>query len=179
MVSPFTDMTSFFLCCFVSLVKFSYWSKFHINIITGSGAMTIFFYKGLTRNPEIRNTLLCVLPNIWRLGQVGDTKFCTNIFNKLLLNAAKCKGYSCYRFLLRENQQGEGGNYHQPRLELKTLKSQNKCTFGPKKPTKALPQTPSCKNDHFANTFSFYKSQSSSRKQTFVKVLGWIPGCKR
>ena len=110
MVLPFTDMTlaSIFLCCFVSLVKFSYWSKFHISFITGSRAMTIFFYKGLTRNPEIRNTLLCVLPNTWRLGQVGDTKFSTNIFNKLLLNAAKCKGYSCYCFLLRENQQGDG-----------------------------------------------------------------------
>ena len=40
----------FFWRCFVSLVKFSYWSKFHVNIITGSGIMTIFFYKGLTRN---------------------------------------------------------------------------------------------------------------------------------
>ena len=38
---------------FVSLVKFSYWSNFHVNIITGSGVMTIFFYKGLARNPEI------------------------------------------------------------------------------------------------------------------------------
>ena len=35
---------------------FSYRSKFHVNIITGSGVMIIFFYKGLTRNPEIRNT---------------------------------------------------------------------------------------------------------------------------
>ena len=41
---------------FISLVKYSYWSKFHINIITGSGVTTIFFYKGLTRNPEIGNT---------------------------------------------------------------------------------------------------------------------------
>ena len=40
---------------FVSFVKFSYWSKFHVNIITGSGAMTIFFYKGLSKNLEIRN----------------------------------------------------------------------------------------------------------------------------
>ena len=30
--------------------------QFHNNIITGSGAMTIFVYKGFTRNPEIRNT---------------------------------------------------------------------------------------------------------------------------
>ena len=44
---------NFFWLCFVSLVKFSYWSTFHVNIFTGSGIMTIFFYKGLTRNPEI------------------------------------------------------------------------------------------------------------------------------
>ena len=41
----------------VSLVKFSNWSKFHLNIITGSGVMTTYFYKGLTRNVEIGNTL--------------------------------------------------------------------------------------------------------------------------
>ena len=56
MTSHFPDMTSksFFLRCFVFLVKFSYWSKFHVNIITGSGIMTIFFYKEFTRNPENR-----------------------------------------------------------------------------------------------------------------------------
>ena len=32
--------------------------KFHVNVITGSGDMTIFFFKGLTRNPEIGNTLV-------------------------------------------------------------------------------------------------------------------------
>ena len=52
----------FFWRCFVSLVKFSYWSKFHVNIISGSGIMTIFFYKGLTRNPEIGNTPVWVCP---------------------------------------------------------------------------------------------------------------------
>ena len=30
--------------------------QFYNHIITGSGVMTIFVYKGLTRNPEIRNT---------------------------------------------------------------------------------------------------------------------------
>ena len=57
--------------------------------MTGSGFMTIFIYKGLSRNPEIGNTLVCVLHNIWRLGQVRDTKFGTNFSNKMLLNAAK------------------------------------------------------------------------------------------
>ena len=42
--------------CFVSFVTFSYWSKFQVNIISGSGVMTISFYKELTRNLEIRNT---------------------------------------------------------------------------------------------------------------------------
>ena len=57
-------IVNFFSCSFVSLVKFSYWSMFHVNIITGSSVMTIFFYKGLTRNPEIGNTLVWVFPNI-------------------------------------------------------------------------------------------------------------------
>ena len=46
-------IVKFFWRSFVSLVKFSYWSKFHVNIITGSGIIAIFFYTGLTRNPEI------------------------------------------------------------------------------------------------------------------------------
>ena len=84
--------------CFVSLVKFSYWSKFHANIITGSGVMTISFYKGLIRNPEIGNIPVWVLPNIWKLGPVRNTKFGTNVSNKMLLDAANCQGYSFYCF---------------------------------------------------------------------------------
>ena len=82
---------------FVFFVKFSYWSKFHINIIAGSGIMTIFFYKGLTRNPEIGNTPVWVLSNIWRLGQVVGTKFSTNVSNRMLPSAAEFQGYSFYR----------------------------------------------------------------------------------
>ena len=91
-------VVKFFWRCVVFLVKFSYWSKFHANIITGSGIITIFFYKGLTRNPEIGNTSVFVLPNIWRLGQVLDTKFGRNVSNKILLNPAKFQGYRSYRF---------------------------------------------------------------------------------
>ena len=88
----------FFLTFFVFLVKFSYWSKSHVNIITGSGVMTISFYKGLTRNLEIGNTSLWVLPNIRRLGRVKNTKFGTNISNKMSLKAALCYGCFFYRF---------------------------------------------------------------------------------
>ena len=51
--------------------------------------MIISFYKGLTRDPKIRNTNVCVFPNIWRLGRVKNTKLGTNVSNKMLLNAAK------------------------------------------------------------------------------------------
>ena len=79
MMSQFSNMMSqfsniiikFFWHCFFSLTVLSYWSKFHVNIITGSGVVAIFFYKGVTRNPEIGNNPIWVLPNIWRLGQVG------------------------------------------------------------------------------------------------------------
>ena len=108
MTLQFCDMTStliFFWRFFVSLIRFSYWSKFHFNINTVSGIMTIFFYKGLTRNPEIGNTPVWDLPNIWRLGQVIDTKFGTNIFNKILLNAAKFRVTALTVFeLLREKK---------------------------------------------------------------------------
>ena len=93
-------IVNFFWRCFVSLVKFSYWSKFHLNIVTGPEIITIFFYKGLTRNPEIGNTPVWVSPNIWRLEQVMDTKYGTNVSNKILLYAAKFQGFSSYCFWL-------------------------------------------------------------------------------
>ena len=77
----------FLWCCFVYLFTLSFWSKLHINIITGFGVMTICFYKGLTRNPEMGNNTVWVLPNIWRLGQVRNIIFGTNVFNIMLLNA--------------------------------------------------------------------------------------------
>ena len=39
-----------------------------------------------------------VLSNIWRLGQVRDTKFGTDVSNEMLLNYAKCQVCSFYRF---------------------------------------------------------------------------------
>ena len=61
MASQFFDMTSSLipfegvLLLLSSLVT---GLKFHVNVITGSGDMAIFFFKGLTRNPEIGNTLV-------------------------------------------------------------------------------------------------------------------------
>ena len=89
--SQLADMTSLpiFWRWRVSFVNFSYWSKFHVNIITGSRVMIICLYKGLTRYSIFGNTPVWVLPNNWRLGRVSDTKFGTNISNEMLLNTAK------------------------------------------------------------------------------------------
>ena len=87
MASQFSDMTPLSI----------YWSTFHVNIWSYK-VMTISFYKVLTRNPEIRNTPVWVLPNIWRLGLVRNKKFRMKVSYKILLNAAKCQGYSFYRF---------------------------------------------------------------------------------
>ena len=62
--------------------------------------MTVFFYKGLNRNPDLENIPVWVVPDIWRMEQVRDAKFGTNISNEMLLNAVKCQGYSFYRFWL-------------------------------------------------------------------------------
>ena len=89
-------IAKFFWRYFLFLVKFSYWSKFHVSIITGSGIIIFFFYKGLTRNPEIGYTPFWLLPKFWRLGWVMDTKCGTNVCNRILLNDAK---FACYSFL--------------------------------------------------------------------------------
>ena len=103
-------IVKFYWQCFVSLVKLSYWFKFHINIMTGSGVMTILFFKGVTRNP----TPVSVLPNIWRLGLVRDTRFGTNAPSKVLLNVAKCKANSFYRFWNIKGKPTGRGELHRP-----------------------------------------------------------------
>ena len=84
-----------FLTLLLFPCQICYWSKFHVNIITGSGVMKMSFYKGLTRNLKIGKTLVGFLPNICRLvGWVKSTKFGTNLSNKMLLNSPKRRAYS-------------------------------------------------------------------------------------
>ena len=106
MTSQFFKMASwsiFFLMLFFSLAKLSYWSKFPVNIITGSEVMTISVYKGLTRNLEIRNTPVWFLPNIWRLGWVRNTKFGTSLIRCYwILKNGRLTAFTVSE-LLREN----------------------------------------------------------------------------
>ena len=73
----------------------------------GSGVMAIFVYKRLTRNPEIRNTPVLLLSNIWSLGQARDTKFGENAFNKSygILQSSRVTAFTISE-LFKENQQG-------------------------------------------------------------------------
>ena len=106
---------------FVSLVKFSYWSKFPFNITTGSGFMTIFSFQfsSMSSKSGNRNTPVWVLPNIWRLTRVRDIRFGKNVCNKMLLNDAKCWGYSFYYFWVIKGKTGGKITHPPPRLRLK------------------------------------------------------------
>ena len=107
--SDITLSPDFFDVALFPSLKFSYRSKFHVNIITSSRVTVIFLYKGLTRNFEIGNTPIGFFPNIWRLGQVRNTQFVKNVTNEILLNAAKCYIYSFYLFwVIKEKLAGVG-----------------------------------------------------------------------
>ena len=98
-----------FWYCRISLVTFNHWSKFNVNISTGSGVMEIFVYKRLTRNPEIGNTTICVSAHIGRFAWVRGTIFGRNVFNEKLLKLQNVRFTPCtVSKLLRENQLGEG-----------------------------------------------------------------------
>ena len=127
MTSEFPDIiVKFFWRWFVSLVKFNYWSKFHV---TGSWVMRILFYKELTRNPEIRNTPVWVSPNIWTLGPTADTKFGAIVSTKMLLNAAKYQVYLFYCFwVVKGKPTGGGGKITLPLPQI-TVKSEGYNAF--------------------------------------------------
>ena len=51
--------------CFVSLVKFSYWSKFHVNIITSSGVITFIRDWAEIWKSEIPPSEFCTISGDW------------------------------------------------------------------------------------------------------------------
>ena len=63
MTSQFADIISSPIFCYISLVKFIYWSNFYVNNMIGSGVMTISVYKRLSQNSEFGNTSANIFPN--------------------------------------------------------------------------------------------------------------------
>ena len=112
-------IVNFFWHCFVSLSKFSYWSKFHVNIIIGFGVITILFIRDWSkiRESEIPLSEFCPISGYY--GKSGH-KFGANVSNKMLLNAVKCQGYRFYCFWVIKGKSTGGGNtFPPPRLGLK------------------------------------------------------------
>ena len=100
---------------FVSLVKFSYLSKFHVSIITGSGVTTIFFIRDW---PEIQKFEIplpefCPIPGDWgeldipSLARMSPIKFYGTLQN------ARVTAFTVSE-LLRESRKGGGGKITPP-----------------------------------------------------------------
>ena len=121
--SQFSDMTSLIIFSDVSMFLLSSLvTGPHLSIITGFRVMTIFVYKRLTRNPKLGNTPVCALLNIWKLEQVRDTEFGTDVSNERLLNAEKCQGYIFCRFWVIKGTSKGGCFLPPPQIRVKKSK---------------------------------------------------------
>ena len=89
-------LSSIFIRCLVSFLNFLL--SIFVSVV-----------NFLTENPEIGSTPIWVLPSTWRLRRVSDTKFGTNVSDEMLLNAAKCQGYSFYCFWVIKGKSTGGG----------------------------------------------------------------------
>ena len=91
--------------CRVSLVKFSHWSKFHVNIMTRSGVMTIFDYWPEIRKSEIPLSEICTISGDW--DKLGIPNLAQMFLIKRLLNVqnATVTAFTVSE-LSRENNKG-------------------------------------------------------------------------
>ena len=85
----------FFLFRRVSRVKFSYWSRFHVNIITGSGVITIFVYRGFDQKS-----------GNWKYLRLSFVQYLMKSY--FILRNCRFTAFTVSE-LLKENQQGGGG----------------------------------------------------------------------
>ena len=105
------DVIVIFWCSFVSLVKCSYRSKFHFNIITGSGVITFNFQfswmssKSRNRKLEIPQFGFCSISGDW--GELGIPDLGKMSLRKCywMLQNARATAFTVSE-VLRENQQG-------------------------------------------------------------------------
>ena len=111
------DIVSSFRRWCVSLVLFSYWSKFHVScLVTGPSFMSIswlvlelweFLFIQYWAEIWKWEILPSEIPNLWILVKVRDTEFGTNVSNKKLLNAGQ--DYRFYRiWVIRGKPKAKG-----------------------------------------------------------------------
>ena len=113
-------IVNFFWRCFVSLAKFRYWSKFHVNINPGFAVMTVYLNKGLIRNLEIGYTPVLVFDKLEKVN-LAQT-FLLKCYS-MLRNARRVT--TCYRFWVIKGKPVGGEGWVKlppatPRLELIT-----------------------------------------------------------
>ena len=96
MTSHFADLTS--SSNFYDVVLFlliSYWSKFYVNIITGSGVKTILFWPWIWKS-EIPLSEFCPISEDW--DELGIPNLARMFLMKCYWILAKCQGCRFYRF---------------------------------------------------------------------------------
>ena len=95
---------------FVSLVKFSYRSKFHVSIITGSGVMTISFYKRLARNLETRiaPSPFYLISGDWHKLRTPNLVRMFLIKCYCILQNSRVTAFTVSKFLRKNNREEEG-----------------------------------------------------------------------
>ena len=100
----------FFWRGFVFLVMFSYWSKFHVSIITGSGVRQFSFIRDW---PEIRKSEIppsgyCPISGDWVKSGIPNLIRMSLIKCYLMLQNSRVTAFTVSE-LLRENQYKQGG----------------------------------------------------------------------
>ena len=114
------------ICWYDIIINFfCYCPAFLSTLVTGPSFMSISLlvlqlwqFSFIRDWPEIQKLEIpvWVFPNILGLGWVRNTKFGTNVCKEMLLNAAKCQGYSFYCFWVLKGKPtgGKGGKITPP-----------------------------------------------------------------
>ena len=97
-------IVKFFWRCFVSLAKFSYWSKFHVNAITGSGIWQFSFIRDWPEiwKSEIPPSEFCPISGDWVELWIPDFARMSLIKCYWMLQNSRVTAFTVFE-LLREN----------------------------------------------------------------------------
>ena len=132
MTSQFPDMTapSIFWCCFIFLVNFSYWSKFHVNIHRWFWNYEHFFIRDWLeiRKSKIPTSDFCPISGDWDKLEIPN-------FARMSLINFYCQCCSFYCFWVIKGKQMGGklpppSHHHPPtQIRVKSVSSFEKISW--------------------------------------------------
>ena len=132
MTSQFPDMTapSIFWCCFIFLVNFSYWSKFHVNIHRWFWNYEHFFIRDWLeiRKSKIPTSDFCPISGDWDKLEIPN-------FARMSLINFYCQCCSFYCFWVIKGKQMGGKlpphHHHHPptQIRVKSVSSFEKISW--------------------------------------------------